>query len=460
MIRDLIVIAGSGKVGHDHSRRRPGRRGGRRFGCRRRWSSSRAACWWSGRCGRRARSATRSSSCWARRRWTSGGGRPGRRHGAREQELGDGAASSLRTGLDGLRLAGRIDAAITLVDMPGMTTEALAALASRAAPDALAVATYDGVRSHPVLLGRDHWAGVIETATGDEGARRYLAAHEVTEVDCTGLADPTDLDVPPSPAVSALSPPSARVPSARDRAGGGRAALGGRARGRRGRQDRRGRRLLRRRRPRPRRWPLGDRAGVRRPPDGGRRDRRAGRGVSPPAPTCTPSPSPTGSGCWASATSPWRARSARLTAARRSPRVPSSSTKVKKRLPIWKRQVFTDGEEEWVACPWRGLGTWRATTGLDQLGRACGVRLHGRTAPGPARASRRRPAASWRADVRRGRRPVGQHRVDESSAGPGRQVPGLDAGRCGRGPRRRSAVYLGGGQRVAVHLDEDRGAVG
>jgi molybdopterin synthase catalytic subunit len=24
---------------------------------------------------------------------------------------------------------------------------------------------------------------------------------------------------------------------------------------------------------------------------------------------------------------------------------------VKKRLPIWKRQVFTDGEQEWVACP-------------------------------------------------------------------------------------------------------------
>ena len=110
-----------------------------------------------------------------------------------------GMASSLRTGLDGLRgWPARVDAAlITLVDMPGMTTEALAALASRAAPDALAVATYDGVRSHPVLLGRDHWAGVIETATGDEGARRYLAAHEVTEVDCTGLADPADLDVPP-----------------------------------------------------------------------------------------------------------------------------------------------------------------------------------------------------------------------------------------------------------------------
>jgi molybdenum cofactor cytidylyltransferase/nicotine blue oxidoreductase len=110
-----------------------------------------------------------------------------------------GMASSLRTGLDGLRgWPGRVDAAlILLVDMPGMTPEALTRMATHAGPDALAVATYDGVRGHPVLLGRDHWAGVIETATGDEGARAYLAAHAVTEVDCTGLADPTDLDVPP-----------------------------------------------------------------------------------------------------------------------------------------------------------------------------------------------------------------------------------------------------------------------
>src|SRR3954471_7048673 len=114
-----------------------------------------------------------------------------------------GMASSLRTGLDGLRgLPGQVDAAlITLVDMPGMTPAALARVAGLAAPDALAVATYDGVRGHPVLLGRDHWAGVAETATGDEGARRYLAAHRVTEVDCTGLADPVDLDVPPPAAL-------------------------------------------------------------------------------------------------------------------------------------------------------------------------------------------------------------------------------------------------------------------
>jgi CTP:molybdopterin cytidylyltransferase MocA len=118
-----------------------------------------------------------------------------------------GMASSLRTGLEGLRGwpgsaggrgMGQIDAAlITLVDMPGMTPEALQRMAGHAAPDALAVATYDGVRAHPVLLGREHWAGVIETVTGDEGARTYLATHDVAEVDCTGLADPEDLDIPP-----------------------------------------------------------------------------------------------------------------------------------------------------------------------------------------------------------------------------------------------------------------------
>ena len=111
-----------------------------------------------------------------------------------------GMASSLRTGLEGLRgWPGRIDAALLLlVDMPGMTAAALRRVAAAAAPDALAVATYDGVRGHPVLIGREHWAGVAETAIGDEGARRYLAAHDVTEIDCTGLADPTDLDEPPN----------------------------------------------------------------------------------------------------------------------------------------------------------------------------------------------------------------------------------------------------------------------
>lgn len=115
-------------------------------------------------------------------------------------EWATGMASSLRAGLTALgERTGPIDAAVVLlVDMPGMTPAALARLTDAADPAALAIATYDGVRGHPVLLGRDHWTGVATTATGDEGARRYLAAHDVVEVDCTGLADPTDLDVPPA----------------------------------------------------------------------------------------------------------------------------------------------------------------------------------------------------------------------------------------------------------------------
>src|SRR3954451_6054673 len=62
-----------------------------------------------------------------------------------------GMASSLRAGLVGLRgWPGRTDAAlVTLVDVPGMTPEALRAVAAHAAPDALADATYDGLRRHP-----------------------------------------------------------------------------------------------------------------------------------------------------------------------------------------------------------------------------------------------------------------------------------------------------------------------
>src|SRR6195952_5058622 len=120
-----------------------------------------------------------------------------------------GMASSLRTGLEGLRAwpLGVDAALILLVDMPGMTPAALARLAAAASPTVLAVATYAGIRGHPVLMGREHWAGIIATATGDEGARGYLATHEPVEMDCTGLADPTDLDVPPQAAGGVVSAP-------------------------------------------------------------------------------------------------------------------------------------------------------------------------------------------------------------------------------------------------------------
>jgi CTP:molybdopterin cytidylyltransferase MocA len=49
---------------------------------------------------------------------------------------------------------------------------------------------------HPVLLGRDHWDGVIETAGGDQGARAYLSSREVTLVECGDLASGRDVDAP------------------------------------------------------------------------------------------------------------------------------------------------------------------------------------------------------------------------------------------------------------------------
>jgi CTP:molybdopterin cytidylyltransferase MocA len=107
-----------------------------------------------------------------------------------------GMASSLRTGLEGLRgLPVRVDAALVLlVDMPGMTPAALERLAGHAGPDALAVATYDGVRGHPVLLGRDHWAGVRSVAHGDAGARNYLRGRPVRLVECADIGSGVDVD--------------------------------------------------------------------------------------------------------------------------------------------------------------------------------------------------------------------------------------------------------------------------
>jgi nicotine blue oxidoreductase len=108
-----------------------------------------------------------------------------------------GMASSLRAGLTALTGDGSVDAAvILLVDMPGVTVEAVRRIVAHAAPDALVMGGYQGRRGHPVLLGREHWAGVAASATGDRGARDYLRAHEVLVVDVGDVADDTDLDRP------------------------------------------------------------------------------------------------------------------------------------------------------------------------------------------------------------------------------------------------------------------------
>ncbi|MFI7599338.1 NTP transferase domain-containing protein [Actinoplanes sp. NPDC049681] len=109
-----------------------------------------------------------------------------------------GMASSLRAGLAALDGTPATAAVILLVDMPGVTAAAVRRVAAFASPAALVMGGYAGRRSHPVLLGRDHWAGVAAAATGDRGARPYLREHaaDVLVVPVEDVADDADLDVP------------------------------------------------------------------------------------------------------------------------------------------------------------------------------------------------------------------------------------------------------------------------
>jgi CTP:molybdopterin cytidylyltransferase MocA len=119
------------------------------------------------------------------------------------EEWATGMGSSLRAGLEHLGRLPDVDRVlVTLVDLPGLTPDAvrrLAATRSRSTDprEVLASATYDGVRGHPVLLGRAHWAGIAATALGDRGARDYLAGHAVAQVEVGDLATGVDLDERP-----------------------------------------------------------------------------------------------------------------------------------------------------------------------------------------------------------------------------------------------------------------------
>jgi CTP:molybdopterin cytidylyltransferase MocA len=111
----------------------------------------------------------------------------------------EGMGASLRTGLRSLADSPDVGVVVSLVDLPDLVPEVVSRVISRAVtagsgPAALARASYDGKPGHPVLLGRDHWAGVVETAVGDQGARAYLAPRDVTLVECGDLATGRDVD--------------------------------------------------------------------------------------------------------------------------------------------------------------------------------------------------------------------------------------------------------------------------
>lgn len=111
---------------------------------------------------------------------------------------GTGVGSSLRAGLSWAADSDVEAAVVVLVDMPGITAEAVRRVADAPEPAALVCATFAGRRTHPMLLGRAHWPGIATLANGDVGVRPYLLARssQVKEIPCDEVAAPGDVDTP------------------------------------------------------------------------------------------------------------------------------------------------------------------------------------------------------------------------------------------------------------------------
>lgn len=111
-------------------------------------------------------------------------------------EWASGMGASLRAGLRSLLDTDAQAALVTLVDLPDVGV----AVAHRllgwlpVGESTLARSTYEGLPGHPVLIGRAHWAGVLDSAEGDRGARDYLSTHDVVAVECGDLATGRDRD--------------------------------------------------------------------------------------------------------------------------------------------------------------------------------------------------------------------------------------------------------------------------
>ena len=108
----------------------------------------------------------------------------------------EGMGASLRRGLAEATSTTAPTAVVTLVDLPDVGAPVVARVVAAAGddPNGLVRAVYQGRPGHPVVLGRAHWAGAAEAATGDQGARDYLATHAAVVVECGDLASGRDVD--------------------------------------------------------------------------------------------------------------------------------------------------------------------------------------------------------------------------------------------------------------------------
>lgn len=115
----------------------------------------------------------------------------------------EGMGASLRAGLRAAELHSPDAQAVVvmLVDTPGVGADVVRRLVERACTGeevarAVVRAAYDGRPGHPVLIGRAHWAGVLDSAGGDRGARDYLATVDVQLIECGDIGSGDDIDTP------------------------------------------------------------------------------------------------------------------------------------------------------------------------------------------------------------------------------------------------------------------------
>jgi len=110
----------------------------------------------------------------------------------------EGMGSSLRIGLKWVNATTEAEyALITLVDLPGLTGEAMKRVID--APAGIASATFNGERGHPVRIPRAFFRELIDTVAGDAGARAFLAERaDVTAVELADIVDGSDLDLSPT----------------------------------------------------------------------------------------------------------------------------------------------------------------------------------------------------------------------------------------------------------------------
>jgi len=107
-----------------------------------------------------------------------------------------GMGSSLRVGIDAIMKNPEYSAAIiSLVDLPGMTAAAIREIADSS--QEIVMGTFEGKAGHPVKFARKYWKEIMESATGDFGARNFLKERDdVFFIALDHLADGRDVDTP------------------------------------------------------------------------------------------------------------------------------------------------------------------------------------------------------------------------------------------------------------------------